>query len=63
MSAQQKILIIIEKLKYNDRQLGEILGISTQSVYKKRKNENGNFFNDKDLFKIKQFLTEILSEI
>lgn len=62
MTIHDKCLLLVKKSKYNNRQLGEILGISTQGVANKVNKANNNSFNEKDFEKIIKFLKSLIPE-
>ncbi|WP_379964006.1 hypothetical protein [Epilithonimonas sp. UC225_85] len=63
MNIHEKTMFVISKLKYNSRQVAEVLEISTKGAENKMKQVGSNQFLEKDFKKITDFLNELQKEI
>lgn len=63
ITIHDKTMLVISKLKYNSRQVAEVLEISTKGAENKMKQAGSNQFLEKDFEKIKNFLENIQKEI
>ena len=63
MTAQEKVLYIIELLELSDRQVATATGKALSTINHKRLQLGRNKFTDEDLQKLKAFYIEKLKEI
>lgn len=63
MTAQEKVLYIIELLELSDRQVSEAIGKAISTVTHKRAQIGRNKFTDEDLQRLKAYYIEKLKEI
>lgn len=63
MTAQEKVLYIIELLELSDRQVSEAIGKALSTTTHKRLQLGRNKFTDEDLLNLKNYYIEKLKKI